>query len=121
MKTYKTINEYMKDVPKDVLPMVKEMRALVTKLIPKGIESIKYGMPTIELNGKNFVHFAAMKGHLGFYPTPSGVAAFASELDKQGISFSKGCMRFSYAKPLPVALITKIIKFRLQEEKEKKV
>lgn len=117
MKAYKNTTEYLKEVPVGFLPKIKEMRSLVTKLVPKGVESIKYGMPTIELNGKNFIHYAAMKGHLGFYPAPSGVTAYESELNKQGISFSKGCIRFSYAKPLPVALITKIIKFRLKEEK----
>ena len=120
MKTYKNINEYIKDVPKEFLSKVKEMHALVKKLIPKGEESIKYGMPTIELNGKNFIHFAAMKGHLGFYPAPSGVKAFDDELVKKGISYSKGCIRFPYSKPLPTPLITKIIKFRLKEEKTKK-
>jgi uncharacterized protein YdhG (YjbR/CyaY superfamily) len=120
MKTYKNINEYLKDVPKEFLPKVKEMRSIANALIPKGEEPIKYGMPTIELGGKNFVHYAAMKGHLGFYPTPSGVKAFEEELVKKGISFSKGCIRFPYDKPLPVPLITKIIKFRLKEEKGKK-
>lgn len=118
MKNYKNINEYLKDTPKVFLPKLKEMRALVKKLVPKGEEAIRYGMPTIQLNGKNFVHFASMKGHLGFYPTPSGVKHVEVELTKKAISFSKGCIRFSYDKPLPIALITKIIKFRLQEEKK---
>lgn len=117
MKTYKNINEYIKAVPKDFLPKVKEIRSLVERLVPKGEETISYGMPTIKLNGKNFIHYAAMKGHLGFYPAPSGVTAFESDLKKQGIDFSKGCIRFSYNKALPVPLITKIIKFRLKEEK----
>lgn len=120
MKTYKNINEYLKDVPKEFLPKVKEMRALANSLVPKGVESIKYGMPTIELGGKNFIHYASMKGHLGFYPTPSGVKAFEEELIKKGISYSKGCIRFPYDKPLPKPLITKIIKFRLKEEKGNK-
>lgn len=119
MKTYKTITEYFQNTPKEFLPKLKEMRALAKKLIPKGAESIKYGMPTIELNGKNFIHFASMKGHLGFYPTPSGVRYAEAELTKKSISFSKGCIRFPYDKSLPVALITKIIKFRLQEEKKR--
>ncbi len=117
MKAHKTINEYMKDVPADFLPKTKEMRSVIKKLVPKGEETIRYGIPTIQLNGKNFVHFASMKGHLGFYPTSSGVKAFESELDKRGISFSKGCIRLPYAKPLPVSLIAKIIRFRLQEER----
>lgn len=117
MKAYKNINEYIKDTPKEFLGKVKEMRALTKKLIAKGEESIKYGMPTIELGGKNFIHYAAMKGHLGFYPTPSGVKAFEGELTKKGISFSKGCIRLPYDKPLPIPLITKIIKLRLKEER----
>ncbi len=118
MKSYKNVAEYTKTVSKDQLSKLKEMRSLVNKLIPNGKESIKYGMPTIELNGKNFIHYACMKEHLGFYPSPSGVSAFENELRKKDISFSKGCIRFSYnKKPLPITLITKIIKFRLKEEK----
>ncbi len=115
MNTSKTTVEYFKTTPKAFLPKLTEMRDLVNKLIPDGVESIKYGMPTIELEGKNFIHYAAMKGHLGFYPTPSGVDAFAGELAREGLSFSKGCIRFPYDKPLPTALIAKIIKFRLKE------
>ncbi len=117
MKTYKNINEYTRGLPREFPPKIREMRSIAKKLIPRGEETIRYGMPTIQLNGKNFIHFASMKGHVGFYPTPSGVKAFENELDKHGISFSKGCIRFSYEKPLPTSLITKIIKFRLQEEK----
>lgn len=115
MKNYKDVNSYIKDVPKEFLPKIKEMRSLTKELIPKGVESIKYGMPTIELNGKNFIHYAAMKGHLGFYPSPRGVKPFEEEFKNKGISFSKGCIRFPYDKPLPIALIKKIIKFRLSE------
>jgi uncharacterized protein YdhG (YjbR/CyaY superfamily) len=115
MKNYKNVDEYIKATPADFLLMIKEMRSLIRKLIPKGEEAIRYGMPTIQLDGKNFVHFAAMKGHLGFYPTPSGVKKFEDELKNKGIDFSKGCIRFPYDKKLPVPLITKIIKFRLNE------
>ncbi len=115
MKNFSSVQEYIKDVPKEFLPKVKEMRALAKKLVPKGKESIKYGIPTIELDGENFIHFASMKGHLGFYPAPSGVKAFESDLKKKGISYSKGCIRFPYDQSLPVPLITKIIKFRLKE------
>ncbi len=117
MNSYKNINEYMKAVPRSSLSKTKDIHTLIKKLVPRGEETIRYGMPTIQLGGKNFLHFAAMKGHLGFYPTPSGVKAFEAELTKKGISFSKGCIRFSYEKPLPVSLITKIIKFRLKEMK----
>jgi uncharacterized protein YdhG (YjbR/CyaY superfamily) len=119
MNTYKDIDAYVKSLPKEHAQKIKEMRALARKLIPKGEETIRYGMPTIQLNGKNFIHFAGMKGHVGFYPTPSGVKAYEEGLIKRGISYSKGCIRFPYEAPLPTALITKIIKFRLREEKGK--
>lgn len=115
MKDYKSVDAYLRDVPAGVLKVVKQMRALAKKLVPGGEEAIRYGMPTIQLGGKNFLHFAAMKGHLGFYPAPSGVKAVEGELKERGISYSKGCIRFPYGEPLPVALITKVIKFRLKE------
>lgn len=118
MKAFTTVGEYIQAVPKEHTAKLKEMRALVNKLVPKGEEVIRYGMPTIQLDSKNFIHFASMKGHLGFYPSPSGIQPFEDDFKKHGISFSKGCVRFPYDKPLPVSLITKIIKFRLKEEKE---
>ena len=115
MKDYRNVDAYLRDVPAGTVKVVKQMRALAKKLVPSGEEAIRYGMPTIQLNGKNFIHFAAMKEHLGFYPTPSGVRAIKAELDRRGISYSKGCVRFPYDKPLPVALVTKAIRFRVKE------
>lgn len=117
MKAYKNIDEYMKDLPEGAREMVREMRMLAKKLVPKGEEAIRYGMPTIRLNDTNLIHFAGMKGHFGFYPTPSGVQAFEKELVKKSFSYSKGCIRFPYNKPLPINLVTKIIKFRVKEVK----
>lgn len=118
-KQVKSIDAYIKMSPKNTKEYLVALASIARQHIKKGEEKIAYGMPTITLNGKNFIHFAAMKGHLGFYPTPSGVSAFEGELVKKGISFSKGCIRFPYDKPLPVTLITKIIKFRLKEEAAK--
>lgn len=119
MKTYKNIDEYIKDVPEGARGMVREMRALAKKLVPGGEEAIRYGMPTIRMNDTNLIHFAAMKGHFGFYPAPSGVKAFQKEFERLGLSYSKGCVRFPYNKTLPVSLITKIIKLRIKETKIK--
>lgn len=116
MEAYKSVPDYLKHTPKELLPQVKEMRSLVKELIPQGKEVIRYGMPTIQLEGKNFIHYAAMKGHLGFYPSPSGIQPFEEELQKRGVDYSKGCIRLPYTKPLPRALISKIVRFRLKEE-----
>jgi uncharacterized protein YdhG (YjbR/CyaY superfamily) len=118
MQEYRNINEYIKRETKEIKAKLIEMRALCKKLIPKGEEAIRYGMPTIRLGDTNLIHFASMKGHFGFYPAPSGVLAYEAELKKlapQGVSYAKGCIRFPYDRPLPIALITKIIKFRVKE------
>ena len=117
MKSYKNITEYVKDIPKEYRGYVKTIRELSKKIVPKGEEAIRYGMPTMQIGRKNLLHYAAMKGHFGFYPAPSGIIAFKSELDKAGIEYSKGCIRFPYNKALPIALITKIIRFRVKEQK----
>jgi uncharacterized protein YdhG (YjbR/CyaY superfamily) len=95
--------------------LLKEMYTFVKAAAPKATEDIKYGMPTL-VGKKNLVHFAAMKGHLGFYPTPSAIVAFEKELAPY--STSKGCVRFLYDKPLPKALVTKMVKFRVKEDKD---
>ncbi len=117
MKTYTTVDAYIKAQPKTVQDLLREMRALVTTAAPHATETISYGMPTY-VGKKNLVHFAAMKNHLGLYPTPSAVTKFSSELRKY--STSKGCIRLLYTAPLPKTLITKIVKFRVVEDKKEK-
>lgn len=113
MKTYKTIDEYIKSFPKSEQENLKQMRALVLKLVPHGEEAIRYGMPTLRLNNKNLLHYASFKNHFGFYPAPSGIKAFQEELSKY--KTSKGAIQFPIDKPLPKSLITKIVKFRINE------
>lgn len=118
MKTYKSVAEYIASADKSSQKYLREMRKLVRENAPKGEEVIRYGMPTIQIGGKNILHYAVMKKHFGFYPTSSGVKEFEKDLKKMGLSYSKGCIRFSYDKPLPVGLIKKIVKFRVKESKK---
>ncbi len=118
MKSYKSTAEYIAHAPASVRKHLTKMRLEIRSVVPKETtESIKYGMPTFELNG-NLVHFAAMKNHLGFYPTPSAIKAFQKEL--KDYSTSKGCVRFLYDTPLPFALIKKMVKFRVKENLKSK-
>jgi uncharacterized protein YdhG (YjbR/CyaY superfamily) len=64
------------------------MRQTIQKAAPEAEEAISYGIPTFKLNGKNLVHFAGWKNHIGFYPTPSGTKAFAKELKLVKVHFS---------------------------------
>jgi uncharacterized protein YdhG (YjbR/CyaY superfamily) len=78
---------------------------------------MSYGMPTFYLNG-NLVHFAAYARHIGFYPAPSGIAAFQDEL--HGYKSSKGAVQFPLDEALPLRLVAKIVKFRVAENVRKK-
>lgn len=113
MKTYNNIDEYIRDYPKDVQSILQKIRQIVKTVAPKGKEAIKYGLPTLILNGKNLVHFGGFKHHIGFYPTPSGTSAFTKELS--AYEGGKGSIRFPLDQPIPYPLITKIIKFRVKE------
>lgn len=117
MKAYASIKEYIAMAPKDKREVLQKMYTEIKSAAPKATESIKYGMPTFELNG-NLVHFAAMKGHLGFYPAPSGVEAFKEKLS--AFDTSKGCIRFPYDKKIPYAVVKQIVRFRVKENTSKK-
>ena len=109
---YATIDEYIASFPKEIQTTLNELRATIGASAPGAEEKISYQMPTFALKG-NLVHFAAMKNHIGFYPTPSGIQAFAQELSVY--EGSKGAIRFPKDKPLPLALIGRIVKFRVAE------
>ena len=118
MKNFKNINEYIKSFPKSVQKDLVLLRNTIKKLVPKGEEAIRYGMPTIRLNDKNLLHFAAYEKHIGFYPTPSPITIFKKELEKY--KTSKGAIQFPIGKPLPMILISKIIKSRVKNLVEEK-
>lgn len=110
------IDDYMLQFPKDIQKLLKQMRSTIKKTAPKAEEAMKYGIPTFVLNG-NLVHFAAYKNHIGFYPAPSGLLAFKKEIARY--KSSKGAVQFPIEEPLPLDLISKIIKFRVAENSAK--
>jgi uncharacterized protein YdhG (YjbR/CyaY superfamily) len=107
-----TIDQYIASFPRDIQKLLKQMRTTIRKAAPKAEEAIKYAIPTFVLNG-NLVHFAAFKNHIGFYPAPSGIEEFKKELSVY--EGSKGAVKFPLDKPLPLKLITGIVKFRAAE------
>lgn len=112
MKNMPSIDNYIMQSKLSVRKNLRLIKQIIKKLAPKAIETIKYGMPTFVLNG-NLVHFAAFKNHIGFYPTPSAIKTFKKDLIKY--QTSKGAIQFPLDQPLPLALIKKIIKFRIKE------
>ena len=114
--TPKTIDEYIANFPKDVQVILGELRATIRAAAPDADETISYRMPTFRLAG-NLVHFAAYQNHIGFYPTPSGIENFKSELSIY--ESAKGSVKFPIDQPLPLDLISKIVSFRVIENLEK--
>jgi uncharacterized protein YdhG (YjbR/CyaY superfamily) len=114
-----TIDNYISGFPEEVRKILEQIRAVIRKSAPQAVEAIRYAIPTFILNGKNLVHFAAFNNHVGFYATPTGHEAFKKELSayKQG----KGSVQFPLSDPIPLELIGRIVKFRVQESIEKNI
>lgn len=106
------VGEYISGCAKEIQPLLNEIRKAISETAPDAVEKISYKMPTYYLKG-NLVHFAAQSRHIGFYPAPSGIEAFKEEL--KDYKTSKGAIQFPYDKPLPIGLIKKIVKFRVDE------
>ncbi len=118
MKTFKTVDSYIKSYPKDIQERLKKMRATIKKVAPKAVESISYGMPGYKLSGRPLVYFGASKNHIGFYATPTGNVAFKKELSKYKVG--RGSIQFPFDIPLPLGLINRIVTFRVKETTLKK-
>jgi uncharacterized protein YdhG (YjbR/CyaY superfamily) len=107
-----SINEYIATFPEEVQKKLEDIRATIKNAAPEAQEKISYQIPTFYLYG-NLVHFAAFKNHISFFPTSSGVQAFKNELSQY--ENSKGTIKLPLDKPLPLDLISKIVKFRVTE------
>jgi uncharacterized protein YdhG (YjbR/CyaY superfamily) len=114
----KSITEYI-NAPREAQKKLREMRACIRTSALGAKESLKWGMPAFSYR-RILVTFAALKHHIGFYPTPSAVRAFANDLSK--FATAKGSIQFPLEKPLPLPLIRKITAFRVREsiEEDKK-
>lgn len=113
MNNPKNTDEYISDLPAETQKIMKQLRALIKKIIPKADEVISYGIPAFKMNGKAVIFFAAFKNHIGLYPAPRSNEAFKKELS--AYKGGKGTVQFPLDKPLPIGLITRIVKFKAAE------
>lgn len=111
-----TIDGYIAGFPDNVRAVLNEIRRIIKEIAPDATEAISYGMPTFKLKG-NLVHFAGWRNHIGFYPTPSGTAAFDKELARY--KRAKGSIQFPLNEPIPYDLIRQITQFRVDEVMKK--
>ena len=108
---FSSIDEYIASFPDEVQKILEELRATIKATAPNTKEKISYQIPTFELNGRNLIHFAAWKKHIGMYPIPAGSEAFEKELVQY--TDGKGTLKFPLDKPLPLKLIREIVQFRV--------
>ena len=116
LTTPKTIDEYIAGFPHEVQVILEKLRKAIGKAAPEAEETISYQIPAFTLEG-SLVHFAAFKKHIGFYPRTTAIAKFKNELSVY--EGAKGTVRFPLDKPIPFALISKIVKFRVKENLER--
>ena len=112
------MDAYIASLPRDVQDILEKIRQVIRKTAPEAVEAISYQIPTFKLNGKNLVHFAAWKDHIGFYATPSGNAAFKKELAQYKVA--KGSIQFPLDEPIPYDLVRNMVSFRVKETQVKK-
>jgi len=113
---FESVDQYISGFPASTKKLLKTMRKTIRDAAPDAEEVISYNMPAFRQNGM-LVFYAGYKGHIGFYPVSSAIRQFKKDLEPY--EQSKGTIRFPLDQPVPVNLITKIVKFRLQENAEK--
>lgn len=111
------IDEYIAGFPSDVQKILQRIRKTIQKAAPGAEEAISYAIPTFKLNG-NLVHFAGYKNHVSLYPAPRGAAEFKKELAQY--EGGKGTVQFPLGQPVPYDLVTRIVKYRIKQNDEKK-
>lgn len=113
----KTIDDYVARYPEDVQKLLQKMRLTIRNAAPKAEETISYSMPAFDQDGI-LVWFAAFKEHIGFYPKTAAIVYFKKDLTKYEVA--KGTIRFPMDQPLPLGLISRIVKYRVRENRDKK-
>ena len=116
MKNATNEDAYIAEFPPEIQTLLKQVRKTIKQAAPKAIEAISYGMPAYKMKGP-IVYFAGFKNHIGFYATPTGHEQFKKDLS--GYKQGKGSVQFPLDEPMPLELITRIVKFRVMQDSEK--
>ncbi len=112
-ETLLTVEAYLASLPAADRAALQKLRAAIKAAAPEAVESIAYQMPAFKYRGRPLAYFAAFKSHCSFFPTSFDAAAFAEDLAPYRIS--KGTIQFPASKPLPAALVRKLVKARIAE------
>jgi uncharacterized protein YdhG (YjbR/CyaY superfamily) len=114
----RNVDEYLAGVPEPARTTLQKIRAAIRSAAPpEATETISYGMPAFKHNGV-LVWFAAFSNHCSLFPTASVIEALKNEL--KGFRVSKGTVQFPTDKPLPAALVKKMVKLRVAKDESRK-
>lgn len=106
-------DQYIARYPEDVQTILNQIRAAIKKAAPGAEEAISYGIPAFQYKGYYLIYFAGYKNHVSVYPATRENEAFKELLSNY--KGGKGTVQFPIDKPLPLTLITRIVKFRMKE------
>lgn len=112
MKKPKDIDDYISWFPTEIQEALRQMRTVIQRAAPKAEETISYAIPTFKQDG-GLVSFAGYAKHIGFYPGAAAIKEFEKELS--AFKHSKGSVQFPLGEPLPVKLVTKIVRYRVRQ------
>lgn len=111
-----TIDDYVERFPKHVQQLLQKLRRTIRAAAPHAKETISYRMPAFTLD-RILVYFAAHTNHIGFYPGAGAIAAFQKQLS--AYKGAKGSVQFPFDEPLPLALVRRIVTFRVKQSSRK--
>lgn len=108
------VDKYLAGIPEDARATLEKLRKTIRAAAPESVEALWYQMPTIKVDGRPIISFAAFKNHCSIFPMSYAVIK-AHEEELKPFYTSKGTIRFTAAKPLPAALVKKLVKARIKE------
>ena len=115
-KRITSIDDYIASFPAETQVVLERVRQIIRHSAPEATETISYGMPTFDLNGKHLVFFAGWKQHISLYPLPAGDEAFQQELARY--KRARGSIQFPLNKPIPYDLVEQIVTLLMREKPE---
>jgi len=107
MTTHPTVDDYIGSFPQDVSARLEEVRRTIRAVAPTTAETMSYQMPTVMLDGRYLVYFAAWKNHIALYPIPTMSAALEDEVAPY--RGAKNTVRFPLREPIPYDLIGRVV------------
>jgi uncharacterized protein YdhG (YjbR/CyaY superfamily) len=114
---FDSIDEYIATFPEETQKILQGVRETIRAAAPEAGEKISYGIPTFTLNDTYLIYFAGWKNHVSIYPIPTGSEAFNKQVSKY--AEGKGTLKFPLDKPLPLKLISKIVRLKVAEHRKR--